>query len=32
MEKVCERENLLQAIRRVKGIKGSAGIDGMTVG
>src|SRR6202521_2693592 len=32
MEEVCERENLLEALRRVKGNKGSAGIDGMTVG
>jgi hypothetical protein len=32
MEEVCERENLLEALRRVKDNKGSAGIDGMTVG
>src|SRR5438046_9986491 len=32
MEEVCERGNLLEALRRVKGNKGSAGIDGMTVG
>ena len=32
MEEVCERQNLLEALRRVKGNKGSAGIDGMTVG
>jgi RNA-directed DNA polymerase len=32
MEEVCERENLLEALRRVKANKGSAGIDGMTVG
>src|SRR6201988_2201423 len=32
MEEVCERENLLEAVRRVKANKGSAGIDGMTVG
>src|SRR6266436_423328 len=32
MEEVCERENLLEALRRVKGNEGSAGIDGMTVG
>src|SRR6202047_701951 len=32
MEEVCERENLLEALRRVKATKGSAGIDGMTVG
>jgi RNA-directed DNA polymerase len=32
MEEVCERENLKEALRRVKVNKGSAGIDGMTVG
>src|SRR6266481_5252389 len=32
MEEVCQRENLLEAWRRVKANKGSAGIDGMTVG
>ncbi|MGD0737792.1 MAG: hypothetical protein ABR976_21880 [Terracidiphilus sp.] len=32
MEAVCERENCLQAYKRVKSNKGSAGIDGMTVG
>jgi RNA-directed DNA polymerase len=32
MEEVCERENLKEALRRVKNNKGSAGIDGMTVG
>jgi RNA-directed DNA polymerase len=32
MEEVWERENLLEAIRRVQGNKGSAGIDGMTIG
>jgi RNA-directed DNA polymerase len=32
MEEVCKRENLLEALRRVKVNKGSAGIDGMTVG
>src|SRR5260370_5613038 len=32
MEEVCGRENLLEALRRVKANKGSAGIDGMTVG
>jgi RNA-directed DNA polymerase len=32
MEEVCERENLLEVLRRVKGNKGSAEIDGMTVG
>jgi RNA-directed DNA polymerase len=31
MEKVCERDNCLQAYKRVKSNKGSAGIDGMTV-
>jgi RNA-directed DNA polymerase len=31
MEKVLERENLKEALRRVKANKGSAGIDGMTV-
>ena len=31
-EEVCNRENLLEALRRVKANKGSAGIDGMTVG
>jgi len=31
MEEVCERENCLQALKRVKSNKGSAGIDGMTV-
>ena len=31
MEEVCERENLKQALRRVKANKGSAGIDGMKV-
>jgi RNA-directed DNA polymerase len=32
MEEVCERENLKEALRRVKANKGSGGIDGMTVG
>jgi RNA-directed DNA polymerase len=32
MEEVCERGNCLQALKRVKSNKGSAGIDGMTVG
>ena len=32
MEEVCERENLKEALRRVKANKGSPGIDGMTVG
>src|SRR5450755_2581929 len=31
MEEVCERENLKEALRRVKANKGSAGIDGMSV-
>jgi len=32
MEEVCERQNLKEALRRVKANKGSAGVDGMTVG
>jgi RNA-directed DNA polymerase len=32
MEEVCERENLKSALRQVKGNKGSAGVDGITVG
>jgi RNA-directed DNA polymerase len=32
MEAVCERENLKEALRRVKANRGSAGVDGMTVG
>jgi RNA-directed DNA polymerase len=32
MEEVCERENLKEALRRVKANKGSSGVDGMTVG
>jgi RNA-directed DNA polymerase len=32
MEAVCERENLKEALRRVKANKGSAGVDGMTIG
>jgi RNA-directed DNA polymerase len=32
MEEVCERENLKEALGRVKANKGSAGVDGMTVG
>jgi RNA-directed DNA polymerase len=32
MEEVCERENLKEALRRVKANKGSAGVDGLTVG
>jgi len=31
MEEVWERENCLQAYKRVKSNKGSPGIDGMTV-
>jgi RNA-directed DNA polymerase len=32
MEEVCERENLREALRRVRANKGSPGVDGMTVG
>jgi len=32
MEEICERENLKQALQQVKANKGSAGVDGMTVG
>jgi RNA-directed DNA polymerase len=32
MEEVVERENLKEALRQVKGNKGSAGVDGITVG
>src|ERR1700694_6089195 len=32
MEEVCERENLKEALRRVKANKGRAGGDGMTGG
>jgi RNA-directed DNA polymerase len=32
MEEVCERENLKEALRRVKANKGSAGVDGTPVG
>jgi len=32
MEEVCERENLKEALRRVKANKGSAGVDGIPVG
>src|SRR6202140_4404922 len=32
MEEVCERGNLKEALRRVKANKGSAGVDGITVG
>ena len=31
MEEVCERANLKEALRQVRGNKGSAGVDGMTV-
>src|SRR6516164_4008265 len=31
MEEICERENLKEALRQVKGNKGSAGVDRMTV-
>jgi RNA-directed DNA polymerase len=31
MGEVCERENLKEALRRVKANKGSSGVDGMTV-
>jgi RNA-directed DNA polymerase len=31
MEEVCERDNLKEALRRVKANKGSAGVDGMTI-
>jgi RNA-directed DNA polymerase len=30
MEEICERENLKEALRRVKANKGSPGVDGMT--
>ena len=32
MEEICERENLREALQRVKDNKGSAGVDGMTIG
>src|SRR5437868_13014484 len=32
MEEICEREDLKQALQQVKANKGSAGVDGMTVG
>jgi RNA-directed DNA polymerase len=32
MEEICERENLKRALQQVKANKGSAGVDGMTVG
>ena len=31
MEQICQRENLIKALQRVKQNKGGAGIDGMTV-
>src|SRR6516162_9217205 len=31
MEEVCKRENLREALRRVKANKGSPGVDGMTI-
>src|SRR5499427_2132305 len=31
MEEVCERENLKEVLQQVKGNKGSAGVDGITV-
>jgi RNA-directed DNA polymerase len=31
MEQVCERNNCLQALKRVKANRGSAGVDGMTI-
>ena len=31
MEEVCERGNLMEALRQVKANKGSAGVDGMSV-
>ena len=32
MEEICERENLKEALRRVKANQGSAGVDRMTIG
>src|SRR6202163_2642957 len=32
MEEVCERDNLKEALRRVKANKSRAGVDGMTIG
>lgn len=32
MEEVCQRENLVRALDRVRGNRGSPGVDGMTVG
>jgi retron-type reverse transcriptase len=31
MERVCERQNLIAAMKRVRKHKGSPGLDGMTV-
>lgn len=31
MEEICERNNLLEALKRVKQNKGSPGVDGMTM-
>ena len=31
MEEVCDRENLVRAWKRVRGNKGSPGVDGMTI-
>ena len=31
MEEICERENLIQALNKVKQNRGSPGVDGMTV-
>src|ERR1700745_4037738 len=31
MDEICERENLREALQRVKGNKGSASVDGLTV-
>ena len=32
MERICERENLNRAYKRVKANRGSPGVDGLTVG